>query len=181
MQPLKKIHLCVLKKYLAVAALSCAASVISVKSIAAPKNLDIHLTAKVPAKEFKLEKKKIELTMTPNTKDEVFIGKTDIKYLNAENVPRLKVKLVNDTPELKRFDSTGNNISTDSIGIESISINGKQLVSNTSGVDLDLDLDKDQLNSSNGEFTLDIISKSYEKAPEGNYRGTVTLQFDANI
>lgn len=168
MQPLKKTHLCVLKKYLAVAALSCAASVISVKSIAATKNLDIHLTAEVPKKEFKLEAERIELTMTADTTNEIFKGETYIKYLNAENVPSLKVKLVNDTPELKLVGAV------DTIGIESILINDKELVD---GSEVDFGL----ASFPYSEIPLKIISKSYKEAKEGTYEGTVTLQFDANM
>ncbi|WP_234813472.1 hypothetical protein [Candidatus Williamhamiltonella defendens] len=173
MQPLKKTHLCVLKKYLAVAALSCAASVISVKSIADKKDLKIELTAEVPKKEFKLEDKKIELAMTADTTKEIFTGKTDIKYLNADNVQSLQVKLISfpDYPHLV-LDGTANSIS-----IESILINKQQLVNSESGANFN----QDNLKSLNQQIPLEIISASYATVPEGTYKGTVTLQFDANI
>lgn len=173
MQPLKKTHLCVLKKYLAVAALSCAASVISVKSIAAKKDLKIELTAEVPKKEFKIEEKKIELTMTADTTNEIFKGKTHITYLNHENVSSLQVKLISfpDYPHLV-LDGTANSIS-----IESILINNKQLVNIESGANFN----QDDLKSLNQQIPLEIISASYATAPEGNYTGTVTLQFDATM
>lgn len=169
MQPLKKTHLCVLKKYLAVAALSCAASVISVKSIAAKKNLDIELTAEVPEKEFKLEHKKIDLLMTADTKKKIFSGKTHIQYSNANNLSSLNVKLIND-PKLKLRGSV------EQIGIESISINNQKL-----GNDSGINLTQDALDSPYESIPLEIISKSYEEVSEGTYEGTVTLQFDATI
>nr|WP_235661147.1 hypothetical protein [Candidatus Hamiltonella defensa] len=177
MQPLKKTHLCVLKKYLAVAALSCAASVISVKSIADPKNLNIELTAQVPKKEFKLEGKKIELAMTADTMKEIFTGETYIKYLNADNVQSLNVKLAtsSDYPHLVL------NGTTNSISIKSILINNEQLLNNSEGTNLT----QDNLQSFGKRIPLgiplEIISESYEEAPEGTYQGTVTLQFDATI
>lgn len=177
MQPLKKTHLCVLKKYLAVAALSCAASVISVKSIAATQDLDIELTAEVPEKEFKLEKKKIELKMQVDKTNERFTGETDIRYLNHEKVQSLKVKLINHLPQLTLF-KDGQSVLTDSISIESILINNKKLVNNSDGANFN----QDDLRSFDQKgIPLEITSASYENAPEGNYKGTVTLQFDANI
>ncbi|WP_234817476.1 CS1 type fimbrial major subunit [Candidatus Williamhamiltonella defendens] len=169
MQPLKKTHLCVLKKYLAVAALSCAASVISVKSIAAKQDLDIKLTAQVPEKEFKLENKEIELAMIADTKKKIFTGNTHIQYSNANNLSSLNVKLIND-PKLKLVGSV------EQIGIESISIDNQKL-----GNDSGINLTQDAMDSSYESVPLEIISKSYKEVSEGTYQGTVTLQFDATI
>ncbi|WP_339051163.1 hypothetical protein [Candidatus Hamiltonella endosymbiont of Tuberolachnus salignus] len=177
MQPFKKTHLCVLKKYLAVAALSCAASVISVKSIADPKNLDIELTAQVPEKEFKLEEKKIELAMTADTTKEIFTGETDIRYLNAEKVQSLKVKLINHLPQLILL-KDGERVLTDNISIGSILINNQQLVNIESGANFN---QNDLKSFDQKGIHLKITSESYENAPEGKYEGTVTLQFDATI
>ncbi|WP_100103869.1 hypothetical protein [Candidatus Hamiltonella defensa] len=170
MQPLKKTHLCVLKKYLAVAALSCAASVISVKSIAAKQDLDIKLTAEVPEKEFKLENKEIPLTMRADKTNEVFKGEASIKYLNAEKVQSLKVAIVNN-PQL----SLGQ---TESIGIKSVLIDDKELVNSLEGVEFTRD---NLTNFHEKRIPLKITSESYKEVPEGKYEGTVTLQFDATI
>ncbi|ASX26756.1 hypothetical protein [Candidatus Williamhamiltonella defendens] len=174
MQPLKKTHLCVLKKYLAVAALSCAASVISVKSIADNrKDLKIHLTAEVPEKEFKLENEDIALTMVADKANEIFKGETNIRYLNHEKVQSLKVTLYKSMNPVLNPESVE---TIQTIGIESILINYKELVGS-----LGVDLAQNELNSFNQKIPLEITSESYENAPAGNYTGTVILQFDATI
>ncbi|WP_016857076.1 hypothetical protein [Candidatus Williamhamiltonella defendens] len=174
MQPLKKTHLCVLKKYLAVAALSCAASVISVKSIADNrKDLKINLTAEVPEKEFKLENEDIALTMVADKANEIFKGETNIRYLNHEKVQSLKVTLYKSMNPVLNPESVE---TIQTIGIESILINDKELVGS-----LGVDLAQNELNSFNQKIPLEITSESYENAPAGNYTGTVILQFDATI